>query len=147
MLDVSDALFHTAHDFKGGVPALAQRMDASANVLQKKVDPAIDTHKPLLLEAVKIQQITQDYRVLHAMAQTLEHVAIPVPAEIELGDMGLLDAFMRTVEADGALCAEFRKAWADGNINAKEFEQLKISTYKQIGERLAFLAEIERVVR
>jgi len=129
------------------VPALAQRLDTSQNVLNKKVDPSVDTHKPLLIEAVKIQQITHDYRVLKSMALTLNHVAVPVPDDISLGDMGLLEAYLHTVEANGILSVNFRKAWADGNVDQQEFNQLKEDTYAVIGKQLAFLSEIERVVQ
>ncbi len=147
MLNVLDALFHTAHDFEGGVPALAQRMGMSASVLNKKVKQGIESHKPLLTEAVAIQSIARDYRVLHAMAFTLNHAAVEMPEIPDLSDMGIMDAYMEAAEADAIVVAEFRKAYADGQIDDKEFERIKAAQYEAIGKRLAWLAEIERITR
>lgn len=145
-MNVEDALYHTAHDFAGGVPALAIRMDCSPNVLNKKVNPQVETHRPTLRESVNIQALSADYRVLHAMSHELNHVSIQLPIEVDKGDMGLLDAYMQTIEANGQLSMDFRIAWADGKIDRSEFEVLKDRTLKVIGKQLAFLAEIERVV-
>jgi hypothetical protein len=146
-MNVEDALYHTAHDFPGGVPALAIRMGCSQNVLNKKVNPQVDTHKPTLRESVNIQTLSNDFRVLQAMAHELNHVALQLPVDIELGDMGLLDAYLQTAEANGQLSIDFRVAWADGSISRAEFNKLKDDTHELIAKQLAFLAEIERVVK
>ncbi|HSH72364.1 MAG TPA: phage regulatory CII family protein [Methylophilaceae bacterium] len=145
MLDVLDALYLTAHDFPGGVPALAQRLDMSANVLNKKVDPKYDTHKPLLVESVRIQAMSGDFRTLHAECAELNHVAIKLPDIPNLSDMGLLDAYMQATEEIGKVSASFRQAYADGNINDGEYREIKAAMFQAIGKLLAFLAEIERV--
>ena len=59
-LDVADAAYHTAHDFPGGVPALAQRMAMSANTLAHKVGLNNTTHHLTLREATAMQEVTGD---------------------------------------------------------------------------------------
>lgn len=123
--NVLDAAFHTAHDFPGGVPALAQRMaPMSPNVLNKKVDPNVDSHHLRLDESVKMQSITGDFRILHAMAFTLNHVAIPLPKITDASDMELLDGFMEIVRELGELTNEFQESWADGRITKKELARI-----------------------
>lgn len=147
-MNVLDALYHTAHDYAGGIEALATRMDASANVLNKKVNPNIDTHRALLTEAVKIQQITQDYRVLHAMASALGFVAVPLLDEDEIvGDMSLLDSFMSVAEAHGDFAKAFKQALEDNRFTPAEFELLKDFNCHTIAEMLSHEASIERLVR
>lgn len=124
--NVLDAAFHTAHDFPGGVPALAQRMaPMSPNVLNKKVDPNSESHHLRLDESVKMQSITGDYRILHAMAFTLNHVAIPLPHFEDAGDMELLDGFMDIIRELGELTKEFQSSWADGRITLTELAKIK----------------------
>ncbi|HEY0268066.1 MAG TPA: phage regulatory CII family protein, partial [Methyloradius sp.] len=86
-------------------------------------------------------------RVLHAMAFTLNHAAVEMPEIPDLSDMGIMDAYMEAAEADAIVVAEFRKAYADGQIDDKEFERIKAAQYEAIGKRLAWLAEIERITR
>lgn len=124
--NVLDAAFHTAHDFPGGVPALAQRMaPMSPNVLNKKVDPNVDTHHLRLDESVKMQSIAGDFRILHAMAFTLNHVAIPLPNFDAIGDMELLDGFMDIIRELGELTQEFQASWADGRITKNELSRIQ----------------------
>jgi hypothetical protein len=123
LTNVQDAAFHTAHDFPGGVAALAQRMgDVSPNVLNKKVDPRLESHHLRLDESVKIQSITGDFRILQAMAFTLNHMVIPLPDMHESGDASLLDDFMEILNAMADFTKEFQKAWADGEVTSKEVE-------------------------
>ncbi len=67
-ISVTDAAFHTAHDYPGGIPALAQRMGMSQNTLQHKVNTHNTTHHLGLHEAVKMMVITGDNRIAQAVA-------------------------------------------------------------------------------
>lgn len=143
--NVLDAAYNVAHDYPGGVPALAARMDMSKNVLQKKVDPNEADHHLRLDESVKIQKFSNDKRIVKAMAQELGGVFIDLPADEVVSDMGLLDTFLKATLHDGMFANEFQRAWADGKITQDEFKRLKARIYQLIGARLAILAEIERV--
>lgn len=146
--NVLDAAFHTAHDFPGGVPALAQRMgDVSPNVLNKKITPKIETHHLRLDESVKMQSISGDFRILQAMAFSLNHVAIALPDIPELGDMGLLDGYMNIMRKFGELSARFQAAYADGDIDQDEFDAIAHEVNAVQGELLAWQASIKNVVR
>lgn len=145
--NVLDAAFHTAHDFPGGVPALAQRMgDVSPNVLNKKVDPRLDTHHLRLDEAVKMQSISGDPRILHAMAFTLHHVAIPVPDIKDDGDMSMLDGFMDILKELGEFSTEFQKSWADGVIKPDELERIVAEANDVQGRLAMFVSRISSMV-
>lgn len=49
-IDVRDAAYHTAHQFPGGVPAMAQRLGVNENTLAHKVSLRKDTHHLSLVE-------------------------------------------------------------------------------------------------
>lgn len=126
LTNVQDAAFHTAHDFPGGVAALAQRMgDVSPNVLNKKVDPRLESHHLRLDESVKMQSITGDFRILQAMAFTLNHMVIPLPDMHESGDASLLDDFMEIINEMADFTQAFQQAWADGKVTSKEVDRME----------------------
>lgn len=126
LTNVQDAAFHTAHDFPGGVAALAQRMgDVSPNVLNKKVDPRLESHHLRLDESVKMQSITGDFRILQAMAFTLNHVVIPMPDMPESGDAALLDAFMDIINEMAEFTQAFQQSWADGKVTSTEVNRME----------------------
>lgn len=79
--DVSDAAYHTAHNYPGGIAALAVRMRMVASTLDKKVNPNNDTHLLTLRESVALQEMTGDVAVLQAMAVTLGYTCVKaIPA-------------------------------------------------------------------
>lgn len=116
-LDVLDAAYHTAHDFPGGVPALAQRMAQSANTLNHKVSLRNSTHHLMLVESVKMQEIAKDYRVLHAMAATLGHVAI----SMRTTDGMTMECVRGMVKEFSDMLAAVTLAEADTTITPNEF--------------------------
>lgn len=75
-LDVLDAAYHTAHSYRGGVPALAVRMGANADTLMKKVSVNVESHHLTLKEAVTMQEVTGNVAVLQAMAHALGYVCV-----------------------------------------------------------------------
>ena len=75
-LDVLDAAYHTAHSYKGGVPALAQRMHINSDTLGKKVSVNVESHHLTLKEAVTMQEVTGNVAVLQAMAHALGYVCV-----------------------------------------------------------------------
>ena len=144
--NVLDAAFQTAHDFPGGIHALAQRMGSvSPNVLNKKVDPRSESHHLRLDESVKIQSITGDYRMLQAMAFTLNHVAIPLPEVGDSGDMSMLDGFMDILTELGQFAQEFQTDWADGRISKVELERLKSEAADVQGRLAMFVTRIAEI--
>lgn len=79
-MNVLDALYHTVHDFDGGAEALAVRLGKRGTSLCHEVrPPAGGSAKAGLLDAVKIMEITHDYRTLHAMAARCGFMAVPLP--------------------------------------------------------------------
>ena len=75
-LDVLDAAYHTAHSYKGGVPALAQRMRVNPDTLMKKVSVNVESHHLTLKEAVTMQEVTGNVAVLQAIAHALGYVCV-----------------------------------------------------------------------
>lgn len=85
-MDVGDAAFLIAQEFPGGVAALAQRMGASANTLQHKLNPNNGTHHLTVKEAVALQQVSGLPYVLYAMSAALDHVCLRSRPDVAEGD-------------------------------------------------------------
>ena len=69
-MNLADAVYRTVHEYPGGATALAARMGMSSNMLSNKVNPNNDTHHLRLDEANTLMSFTNDYRILHAQAET-----------------------------------------------------------------------------
>lgn len=145
-MNVADAAYNTVHDYPGGSPSLAPRLGISAQVLTNKVSLTQHHNKLTLYEALKIQGVTGDLRILHSMAAELGCICVPAGDVSGSGDMDLLDSFMSVVRELGELSAEFQRDWSDGRITAREFERIKSESYdvqRTLGE---LLLRIEQLV-
>lgn len=121
-MNILDAAYHTVHDFLGGASALASRMGIkSPAVLNSKVNPNTHTHHITLLEAVKLMEITGDYRILQEMCAQLGKVAIDLPDIPESQrDTSLMDTFLCIGIKKGDISALFKEMMADGRITQGE---------------------------
>lgn len=130
--DVYDAFYLTVHEYKGGPAALAPRCGLNANTLQLKANPNVETHQPNLKDAVAVMVGACNYRVLHAMAAAVGHVALPV-VQVAEGDVA------ERLAAIGAEVGDvFREATAtirDDRITANERRRMR----KEVGEAIAAL--------
>ncbi|WP_157991632.1 phage regulatory CII family protein [Caldimonas tepidiphila] len=73
LTDVHDAIYHIAHDYPGGIPALAVRMKMNPHTLQKKVSPTCDTHHVTVAEFIAIQAFADRFDPLYSAAAALDH--------------------------------------------------------------------------
>lgn len=137
--DVDDAAYALAHNFPGGVPALAQRMGVSPNTLQSKVNPNLDTHKVSLREAVLMQAVAGDPRILHAMAAALDHVALPTRCITEDD----LTAVMARIGAEvGDVFREVQLVLSDRRVTLNERRRVA----GQVAEAVQALAAVLKVL-
>ena len=108
-MDVLDAAYLIAQTSQGGIKALAVRMGINAGTLQHKLNTNNDTHHLTLRESVRLQVVTGNAAVLHAMASELGYECrrtLPDQAE---GDP--VEAFMHFQSA----VAEVTRAAADAH--------------------------------
>lgn len=144
-MNILDAAYNTVHDYKGGASALAPRMGIkSPAVLNSKVNPNTHTHHITLLEAVKLMEITGDYRILQEMCARLGKVAIDLPDIPESKrDTSLMDTFLYLAIHKGNVSKAFREMMADGRIT--QGEALDMS--RVINEMHVALAKLDKQVQ
>lgn len=79
VLSVRDAAYHTVHDYPGGSTALGVRLAMSGMLLSHQVNPNnLGKYSLALEKAVEVQAMSQDYRILHAMARELGFIAVSI---------------------------------------------------------------------
>lgn len=139
MGDVGDAAYRVAHQFPGGVPALAQRMGMSPNTLSHKVSLTNDSHKLSLSEAVYMQHVANRFDILYAMAESLGHVCMPAP---EMGEAEV-NAILATVGAEvGDVFREVQRVLADGRVTPNERRKVA----NQVAEAITALCAVMKVL-
>ncbi|MCU4481333.1 phage regulatory CII family protein [Acinetobacter ursingii] len=144
-MNILDAAYHTVHDFLGGASALASRLGIkSPAVLNSKVNPNTHTHHITLLEAVKLMEITGDYRILQEICAQLGKVAIDLPDIPESKrDTSLMDTFLYLAIHKGNVSKTFREMMADGRITQGE----AIDMSRVIHEMHVTLAKLDQQVQ
>lgn len=119
-MSLEDAAYHTAHDYPGGVPALALRLRTSANTLNHKVNPHNNTHHLSLREARDAMVMSGDFRILYALASDLGHVAIQVDGAVEGWTM---DHVMAATREFGELLAEVGSSTAPASESGRKISR------------------------
>lgn len=139
-LDVLDAAYHTAHDYPGGVPALAQRMAMSPNTLAHKVGLNCNTHHLSLREAQTMMDVTGDVRVLHALAGALGYTCISLHTG---GSATTLETVMQMAKEFGDVLGSVNSAVADGRVSHNEMQECE----RQAAQLIAALNGVLVTVR
>lgn len=118
-----DAAYHTVHQYPGGAESLAPRLGKSPKVLCNKVNPN-SPHQLTLAEAVDLQTITGDHRILEAMAHSMGYVLVQLVQVGECDNDELLLHMNRLFGEVGGLAQDVNQAIADGQVTAAELRQL-----------------------
>lgn len=141
--DVLEAFHQVVHAYPEGVPALAAKLGIVPGVLYGKanVNDAAH-HRPTLGEAVSVQVITGDTRIVQAMAAILGGVFVPLHADFTVSDEQLLDIVAKWMREQGRFFDEMKTALADGQVDRREHAalresaQLVVSAVFELWERL-----------
>ena len=124
-MNTQDAAYATVHDYPGGATSLGPRIGVGGVVLSSKVNPNTKTHHLTLAEAMKIQSLTGDHRILRAMCEELEYLP-PIPrVEAAVSDAALLETFTKMMAELGDFSREFHSSVADGRITQREIDRMQ----------------------
>lgn len=137
-MNIHDSIYNAAHGYKGGIPALAVRMNKSPNVLQNKVNPNCDTHHVTVEEAAQIADLAECDEIAKAFAVRRNMICVPVVEHEGASDMEILDLVIAMNKAESELLEEMRKALADGKVSQKEMAAIR----KEAHEHMAAIAEL-----
>lgn len=147
MVDVFEAAYRVAHDFKGGAVALAARIGRNPGTLLNELNPACETAKLGIGEAQAITFATQDPRIAQAMLAPIGYTAVALPDYDKVGDTALLDLFITRDEQSGRFAEALSKALEDGRISADEFEAIEAAGMEAVGALLTLISRLKGMVR
>ena len=143
-MNVLDAAHQIAHEYPGGAPALAVRMGfKSPKVFEGKVNPNDPTHILGLLEALRMQELSERYDILYAMADQLGHVAIRLP-DVDNGDVSrLLADFCGEF---GDYMREIDKSMSDKRVTPNEAKRLQKELIEMIAAATRLNSRLTQMV-
>ena len=147
VLSIEAALYNAAHDFRGGVEALAPLMAANPQVLRNKLNLTQSTHHPTLRDFRNISELTQDLRILQSVCSWFGAAYFILP-EVHVDDGALFERSGDVVREMGEMMATVTSAVSDGCVDPDEIAALDkallefvavskalIETAKTVGKR------------
>ena len=125
---LDDAIYQTVH--KVGAEEMAIKLNASPNTVQHKANPNDATHYFRPRELVAMQVFAKDFSIAHAMAAELGGEFVEPANFAHLSDESLLDLFASLMAQSGEFAGDFKEAWRDGRLSAREFATLCADLYQ-----------------
>lgn len=138
---VLDAAYLTAHEYPGGVPALAVRMGVKSHgVLAHKLNPNDNANHLTVRDLMTILTLTGDHRALHAACLELGYMALPLPAQT--GDDLTAEALTDTCKEFADYLQSVTSALSDHKVTANELKRVR----KELGELVASAGLLEAIL-
>lgn len=146
-MDISDAAYHTVHDYPGGAVALGARLHVNGTVLNSKVLPTCPTHHLALDEAVRVMELTGDHRILVALCRRLGYLdPIPAVAYDGIADEALLEMVARMHGETSDVSRSLVDALADGKVTRDELGRFEIEAQEAMTAIAALLDRVRGMV-
>lgn len=143
-MDVLQAVYRVAHDFEPkGAVGLAAKMGLNPGTFLNRVNPEQDTHSLPIGMAVAMTLAANDFRILHAFADTCGHLAFPKPDYSCVSDSSLLDMVLQRDVQMGALSSVIASAIEDGSINPVEMGRIAEAAYDVVSCTLELVERLK----
>jgi len=126
-----DALYTVARAYPGGIDALAQQLNMSANVLRNKLAPGIASHYPSFEEVSMIISLCQKANVkeavmpLHALMARHGMAAFVVPEPEQINNDDLSQTVCRVMSQVGNVAEAVSEALLDNVITEREADLIE----------------------
>lgn len=125
-MSVLDAAYATVHcDGAEETTVIAERMGLGKQVLLNKVNVNNTTHHLTLLETVKLMQVTNDIRILNALAADFGGIYVPRPDALHESADQLIGDISNMSLKFGTLIQEVAKDIADSKITSNEMKNIE----------------------
>ncbi|MEY2686585.1 MAG: hypothetical protein RL375_783 [Pseudomonadota bacterium] len=123
-MNITDALYRAAHNYPGGLEALAMRMGISASSLAHKVSPNYPGAHCSPTEVVMIMEFTSDHSALQAMAGRMRYMLLPMVPDGEM-DGEFAQRLAGSVKEFGEFIAEISSDLSDGRVTDNELKRIE----------------------
>ena len=127
-----DAAYHVVHDYEpDGAASLAPRLGKSPTTLCHEVKPPPGSMAKFgLVDAVKATDLTEDFRILHAFAEAVNHRCVKVTIPEVDSHQDLLGAMSTFAKETAEALLAMHAAIADGRISENEIRRFE----KEVGD-------------
>lgn len=122
---IDRAIYDTVHATAGGAKVVADRMQMRHQVLINKVGLNTPDHHLNIAELVRLMRVTQDTRILDALAGEFGGQFVPVPVSDAGGDPNLVRDLARISAEFGELMGEIAKDLSDGVLSDNELRRVE----------------------
>lgn len=137
-MNTLDVIHEVAHDYPGGVEAIAARMGKNPGTMRKKLLPNEDTHDLTVKELLKIIDYCNTDRIAQAFADERGLMCIKKPDFESLSDKEILDLFLDLQAKQGEWAREISKSMENGDIDWNELVAIR----KEYDEFITAAAEV-----
>lgn len=143
--DVHEAFRSVVHDYD--VAQMAAKLGMPAGTLYNKANlNESSAHKPSLGDAVLVQVIASDTRIVEAMAHTLGGVFVRLPTVQAISDVALLEMVADISIMNGRFHGELKAALEDGKFTKDEHLAIHQRALTYIASILETVNRIEGMV-
>lgn len=143
-MNITDALYRAAHDYPGGIEALAVRMRISPSSLAHKVSPNYPGAHCSPGEMAQICEFTSDHSPLQALAGQLGYQLLPIVQQGEV-DSEFTLRLARTVKEFGEFISEISTDLADGKVTDNELKRIERELADMVAASQALYAVAARI--
>lgn len=147
-MDVFHAAYLVGHEFRpDGVTGLSRKMGRNAGTFSNQLNPAQETAKLGLSDAVAMSLAADDFRILHAFADTCGHLAFKKPDYSRVSDASLLDMVLQRDARLGAFAGVVQAALDDGSIDPVEMARIEEAAYEVAAAHLEMVERLRGLRR
>ncbi|NDP60085.1 MAG: hypothetical protein GZ090_12105 [Oxalobacteraceae bacterium] len=144
-IDVHEAFRAVVHDYD--VAQMAAKLGMPAGTLYNKANlNESSAHKPSLGDAVLVQVIASDTRIVEAMAHTLGGVFVKLPTVQTISDVALLEMVAEISIQNGQFHGDLKAALQDGKFSRDEHQAIHQRALDFITSILETVSRIEGMV-
>lgn len=119
MQNVLDAALVVARHYPGGAKQLGERMGKTN--LADEINPNLPRSKLGLADAVEMQLLANDYRILYAMAAECRHYPpLPMPEGVDDADQPCMRTLSETAKEFSDVVSSAAEALSDGKVKDHE---------------------------
>lgn len=131
------ALYTWAHDFPGGIEALATLLGKATGTVYNKADPGCETHQFTVKELVAASKFSGNTAALFGVCRVLDHAAVALGDYTRTSDLELLDVCLACERENGETAQAIGEALAQGAIGARDWATIDREIAEDIEAKLA----------
>jgi len=140
------AKYQVVHDFKGGAARLGPLVGINPTTLCNKTNPNQEGHHLTVDEAIRVQTVAKDCRILHAEAALLNHICVPLADYGLVSDAALLDIYTRFHAEVGEAAGALNRTLADGRVTRTECDEFRKEMFEVFQAGLELCNRLEGIV-